>query len=98
MGSDSNHGTQGVIYADRNDGGQHGAAYVKRKAPMCSLQQIAKAGTGIGSRGSSGSRFAGGSGWKAREAASDMVDGAGSGGRSKYHRSPATSRGRRHSH
>ena len=47
MGSDNSHVTQGVNYADRNDrprkdGGQHGAAYVKRKAPMCSVQQVAK--------------------------------------------------------
>ena len=46
--TDRNHGTEEVIYADRNDrprkdGGQHGAAHAKRKAPMCSLQQVAKA-------------------------------------------------------
>ena len=51
--TDSNHGTQGVIYANRNDrprknGGQHGAAYAKRKAPMCSLQQVAKADQRVG--------------------------------------------------
>jgi hypothetical protein len=63
--TDNSHGTQGVNYANRNDrprkdGGQHGTAYVKRKAPMCSLQQVAKVDKRVGSGGSSGSRFAAG--------------------------------------
>src|SRR6266853_158056 len=81
LGSDTKHDTQEVIHANRNgrprqNGSKHGAASVKRKPPMPSLQQIAKTGEGVGSRESSGSRFAGGFCKEARQAPNDMVDGA----------------------
>ena len=99
----NNHDNQEMIHADWNDrsrknGGEHGAAPVKGKAPMCGVQQIAKTSEGVGSRGSNRVRFTGGFHKTAREAPNDIVDGTGSRRGPKYRRPPAASRGRRHSH